>query len=401
MPRTTWKLTDTYVKSSGLKVGRHSDGGGLYLNVTATGSRSWLFMWAIGGRRREMGLGSYPAVPLAAARKLAAKHREVVADGRDPIAERSRDAVPTFKECVDQFLGSMEGAWRNDKHRAQWRMTLTEYCRRLSGRLVSSVTTEDVLAVLKPIWQEKPETASRLRGRIERVLDFAAARGWRGAENPARWRGHLKSILPPRAKLTRGHHAAMPYSDVPAFMARLGQSEAMAARALEFLILTASRSGEVLGATWSEIDLEGRRWVLPAGRMKASREHRVPLTDHVLSILKPLYEARTSDFVFFGQRPKRPLSASAMEMLLRRLKVDQFTAHGFRSSFRDWAGDLSSFPREVAEAALAHRVGDATEQAYRRADALEKRRELMEAWERYCLIPPAGNVIDLKSRGRT
>ncbi len=401
MARTTNKLTDTYVKASSLKVGRHSDGGGLYVNVTATGTRSWLFMWVNAGRRREMGLGSYPAVSLASARKVATSHRETVANGGDPIAERTRAAVPTFGDCVDQFLASMEGSWRNEKHRAQWRMTLREYCRRLNGRVVSTVATEDVLAVLKPIWQEKPETASRLRGRIERVLDYAAVRGWRSGENPARWRGHLKSILPPRAKLTRGHHAAMPYGQVPEFVERLQQSEAMAARALEFLILTAARSSEVLGSTWSEIDWVDRKWVVSEERMKAAREHRVPLTERAISILKPLYEARVSEFIFFGQRPKRPLSASAMEMLLRRLKVDQFTTHGFRSSFRDWVGDRTSFPREIAEAALAHRVGDATEQAYRRTDAFEKRRKLMEAWERYCLTAPATTVVDIKSRRRS
>ncbi len=397
MARTSSKLTDTYVKASGLKPGRHSDGGGLYLNVTPTGSRSWLFMWVRQGRRREMGLGSYPAVSLAKARAIAARHREAVVEGRDPIAERGRDSQPTFGRCAELFLESMEGQWRNEKHRAQWRMTLTEHSRKLTARQVASISTEDVLAVLNPLWQSKPETASRLRGRIERVLDFAAARGWRSTENPARWRGHLKSILPARAKLTRGHHAAMPYADVPAFVTRLAASEAMAARALEVLILTAARSGEALGATWPEINFKDRLWVIPATRMKAARDHRVPLSERALAILKPLHEARVSEFVFPGQRPKRPLSASAMEMLLRRLKVDQYTVHGFRSAFRDWAGDHTTFPREVAEAALAHRVGDATELAYRRADALDKRRELMETWARYCAAG-SGTVIPFDRR---
>jgi integrase len=344
-----------------------------------------------------MGLGSYPAVSLAKARTIAARHRETVAEGRDPIVERGRNNQSTFGECVRLFLDSMEHQWRNEKHRAQWRMTLTEHAKLLTERQVASIGTEDVLAVLRPIWQSKPETASRLRGRIERVLDFAAAQGWRSSENPARWRGHLKSILPPRAKDTRGHHAAMPYADVPGFVARLAESEAMAARALEFLILTAARSGEALGARWQEIDFKECRWVIPATRMKAARDHRVPLSDRALAILKPLHEARVSEFVFAGQRPGRPLSASAMEMLLRRLKADQYTVHGFRSAFRDWTGDRTAFPREIAEAALAHRVGDATELAYRRNDALDKRRKLMEAWAQYCATG-TGKVIPFGRR---
>lgn len=384
LARVLNKLTDTYARSDRLEARRHADGGGLYLTVSATGAKSWVFMWTRGGKRREMGLGPYPALSLAKARELAGKYREVVAEGRDPIAERDREQEPTFGECADQLISSMESVWRNDKHRSQWRMTLETYCAPIRSKRVSLVSTEDVLRVLRPIWSSKPETASRLRGRVERVLDYAAARGWRSDNNPARWRGHLKSVLPARQTLSRGHHAAMPYLEVPDFVAKLRASDAMAARALEFLILTACRSGEVLNAAWSEIDLAGRVWTIPATRMKAGREHRVPLTASALEILKPLSEARVSEHVFFGQKPKRPLSASAMTMLLRRLKADQFTPHGFRSSFRDWVGDKTTVAREVAEAALAHRVGDATERAYRRADAFEKRRKLMEAWERYC-----------------
>jgi integrase len=400
MPRTLSKLTDSYLRSDRLKSGRHSDGGGLYLNVSTTGAKSWLFMWVRGGKRREMGMGNYPAISLAKARTQAAGNRTSVLDGRDPIAERSREADPSFGDCADAFLGSLEGSWRNDKHRAQWRMTLTVYCEKIRGRRVSEIGTGDVLTVLQPIWRDKPETASRLRGRIERVLDYATARGWRNGENPARWRGHLKSILPPRVMLSRGHHAAMPYADVPIFMTRLAQSEAMAARALELLILTAARSGEVLGARWSEIDLEARLWTIPAVRMKAAREHRIPLSNPAIAILGPLHEVRTSDFVFPGQRSGRPLSASAMEMLLRRLKSDQYTAHGFRSAFRDWVGDMTNFPREIAEAALAHRIGDATELAYRRGDAIEKRRELMTRWNEF-LAGSSGSVVKfpLKSGG--
>ena len=397
LTRTLNKLSDSAARSSGLKPGRHSDGGGLYLNVTPSGTRSWVFMWTRDGRRREMGLGSYPATTLSRARWIAGLNRASVAEGRDPIVERGKASEPTFGECVEQFLSGVEGSWRNEKHRAQWRMTLTKYCAPLADRQVSEISTADVLKVLQPIWKVKPETASRLRGRIERVLDFASARGWRNEENPARWRGHLKNILPQRAKLTRGHHAAMPYIDVPDFVARLQQAEAMAARALEFLILTAARTGEVLGARWQEIDLEARLWVIPAERMKATREHRVPLSDRAMAILSPLHVTRVSEYVFPGQRPGRPLSSSAMEMLLRRMKADHYTVHGFRSSFRDWAGDRTNFAREVAEAALAHQLGDATERAYRRADALEKRRDLMDDWTDFCGSVELSNVVRLRA----
>ncbi len=385
MPRTLHKLSDAAARSSALKAGRHSDGGGLYLNVSKAGSRSWLFMWVpAGGKRREMGLGQYPTVTLATARARAAECRQMVATGRDPLAEKRKEIEPTFAECADKFLSSMEGQWRNPKHRAQWRMTLTEYCRPIAAMKVSTIGTEQVLEVLNPIWTAKPETASRLRGRIERVLDFARVKGWRSGENPALWRGHLRNVLPARRKLTRGHHAAMPYAQVPALTERLRGLDAMSARALEFLILTAARSGEVLGARWVEFDLEAELWIVPAIRMKAGKEHRVPLSKPALGIVKALHEVRSSAYVFPGFARGSPLSNMALAKLLERMKADQYTPHGFRSAFRDWVGDLTSFPREVAEAALAHRVGDATELAYRRADALEKRRKLMEAWAEYC-----------------
>ncbi|MFP5078480.1 tyrosine-type recombinase/integrase [Rhizobium sp. YIM 134829] len=399
MARALQKLSDAIVKSTKLNAGRHSDGGGLYLNVTPAGSRSWLFMWSRDGKRREMGMGSYPAVTLAKARSLASSYREMVAAGGDPIAEKARVEEPSFKDCCDQFLSSMETQWRNEKHRAQWRSTLNGYCQGLGAKKVSTITTTDVLDVLQPIWTTKNETASRLRGRIERVLDFAKAKGWREGENPAVWRGHLKNVLPARQKLSRGHHAAMPFDAVPAFMAQLKESDAMAARCLEFVILTAARSGEALGAQWGEIDFAAKVWTVPANRMKAGRVHRVPLTDTALAILLPLHEARKNDgLVFPGQKDGRPLSVMAMAMLLRRMKQDTITVHGFRSAFRDWAGDKTTFPREVAEAALAHTVGDQTERAYRRSDALARRRKLMEAWEQYLAQQSRGNVVKLAER---
>jgi integrase len=262
-------------------------------------------------------------------------------------------------------------------------MTLREYAAALRARPVDEITTEDVLAVLKPIWSTKAETASRLRGRIERVLNAAKAKGHRSGENPAAWRGHLENLLPKRQKLTRGDHAALPYADVPAFVGRLRQRDAVAALALEFAILTAARSGEVLGARWAEIDFDGRIWTIPPERMKAAREHRVPLSKRAVAILSKLNEGRTGEHVFPGSLGGLPLSAMAMDMLLRRTG-QEVTVHGFRSSFRDWAGNETHFPRELAEHALAHVLGDKAEQAYRRGDALEKRRALMEAWARHC-----------------
>lgn len=258
-------------------------------------------------------------------------------------------------------------------------MTLTTYAAPLRSKPLDQIGTDDVLAVLTPIWTTKSETASRLRGRIERVLDAARAKGLRTGENPARWRGHLDHLLPKRRKLTRGHHAAMPYDQVPAFVARLREGRGVAARAPEFTILCASRSGEVLGARWDEVDLKAKLWTVPGPRMKGGREHRVPLTERALAILAEVEPLRNGDYVFPGQRRGRPLSNMSMEMCLRRMKVDE-TVHGFRSSFRDWAGEETAVPREVAEVALSHAVGDATELAYRRADALAKRRKLMEAW---------------------
>ncbi|WP_366930219.1 site-specific integrase [Mesorhizobium sp.] len=266
-------------------------------------------------------------------------------------------------------------------------MTLGDtYCKSIRKLPVDKVTTADVLEILKPVWQAKPETAQRLRGRIERVLDFAKASGHRSGENPALWRGHLQHLLAKAKKLARGHHPAMPYADVPAFVKRLRAADALSAKALDYLILTAARSGEVLGMKWPELDLDEKVWTVPAERMKAGKEHRVPLTDAALAILRPLSDARLSDYVFPGETkrgPEAPLSVMAMTMQMRRMDVGHYTPHGFRSAFRDWAGDQTSFPREVAEAALAHKVGDAVENAYRRSDALEKRRKLMAAWSNF------------------
>jgi integrase len=306
----------------------------------------------------------------------------------------------------------MAPGWRNAKHGAQWRMTLLgeaapegdarrkkahfEYCAAIRDKPMSKLTTEDALRVLKPVWQKVPETASRLRGRCERVWDFAKAHGHCFGENPFRWRGHLDAVLPRRARLTRGHHKAMPFTDVPAFIGKLRAMQGAAPRALEFAILTAARTGEVLGATWDEIDMTAKVWTVPAVRMKAGKEHRVPLSDRAVAVLEELQQARISDFVFPGFKRGCPLGNMAMKAVLRRAGIDA-TTHGFRSSFRDWAGDHTSFPRDVVEAALAHAIENKTEAAYRRSDALEKRRKLMAAWDKYCNAPLQNNVAPLRS----
>lgn len=369
------------------KPGRHGDGGGLWLVVDKRGAKRWVFLYRRDNKLREMGLGGIKAVTLARARELAAEARVNLQAGIDPITAKqtASTAAPTFGDVADDFIKDMKPQFRNAKHIAQWEMTLRDYAKPLRSKHVDEITTSDVLGVLKPIWLTKSETASRLRGRIERVLDAAKAKGHRSGENPALWRGHLDKLLPRRQKLTRGHHTALPYPDVPAFVAALKARPAIAARALEFTILTAARSGETFGATWSEFDLDAGVWTVPKERMKAQREHRVPLSPPALAVLDEMKAFGTASeaYVFPGQKKDRPLSVMSMDMILRRMKVD-VTVHGFRSSFRDWCGEATEFPRELAEVALAHVVGDQTERAYRRGDALEKRRGLMLAWGEFC-----------------
>jgi integrase len=316
---------------------------------------------------------------IGATRELATAARARLAEGLDPRSARST-AGKTFGEVADALFESMESSWRNSKHRQQWKNTLRDHANSLRALPANDVTTEDVLKVLHPIWSTKAETASRVRGRIERVLDAAKAKGLRSGENPARWRGHLDQLLPKRKRLARGHHVAMSYADLPAFMARLRKREAIAALALEFAILAAARSGEVLGARPEEFDMVAKVWTVPPARMKAGREHRVPLSDRALQIVTEIGEG---GFVFPGLRRGKPLSPNALSKVLRRMDVDA-TVHGFRSSFRDWAGNETHFPREVCEAALAHTIENKAEAAYRRSDALKKRRELMATWADYC-----------------
>ena len=379
------------------KPGRYGDGKGLYLVVSPRGARKWVYRFTYAGRVTEAGLGSASVVSLAEARSKAHEARRLLDAGQNPIFAKRQAAlisagIPTFGAIADALVKAKESEWRNEKHRAQWRASLTTLAAPLRAIPVNEIDTATVLSVLKPIWQVKPETAARLRSRIEAVLDAAKAQGYRSSENPATWRGHLAHLLPKRGKLSRGHHVAMDYRDVAAFVAELRECDTIAAMALEYCILTAARSGEVYGAQWIEIDMVAKVWTLSAARMKGAREHRVPLCDRALAILERLSAARTCAYVFPSPRGLKPLSHVAMAKVMSRLKVAGPTVHGFRSAFRDWAGNETPFPREVAEAALAHVIGDAAERAYRRGDALEKRRAIMEAWAQWCGPKPA-NVV--------
>lgn len=371
--------------------GRFADGDGLYLVVDDSGAKRWVLIYRLAGRRREMGLGALNRVPLARARESAAEARILIAGGVDPIeARRTAQNAPslmspkTFGDVASDYMEAREQSWKNPVHRRQWRQTLEIQAAALWAMPVASVDTEAVLSVLRPIWHEKPETAKRMRGRIERVLNAARAAGHRVGENPALWRGHLELLLPSIPKLTRGHHPALNYRDVPAFARALRLRSATSARALEFIILTAARSGEARGMTWDEVDLAAALWIVPKERMKMRREHRVPLSRPAISLLSAQLTAGAEpDALVFPNRNGGQLSDMAFEALLRRTGDTKITTHGFRSSFRDWAGDETQHPREIIEAALAHSVGDSTERAYRRGDALEKRRLLMDDWAHF------------------
>lgn len=398
------KLTDSKVKSL-TQPGIYGDGDGLYLRVQPSGRRSWVFIWRRYGTRREIGLGPYGAgarhVSLAAARAKADEAREIVGSGGDPktdLSERKAAAgVVTFGKVADEYIEAMTPKWRGPKTVAAWERFATAYVKAIRKAPVDKVTTEDVLRVLRPLWHDKPETATKVRERIKIVLDHAKARGLRSGDNPAQWKGHLDQILPAPAKLSRGHHAAMPYEDVPAFIRKLQVVGGFGAKALEFVVLTAARSGEVRGAEWSEIDLERALWTIPENRMKSGKAHRVPLSDRALAIVREMHEKQFGSFVFPGAREGRPLSDMSLAKALKSAGAGEFTVHGFRSSFRDWVSEETNFQREVAEAALAHSVGDAVERAYRRGDALEKRRKMMEAWGKYVSTIQAENVIPMKS----
>lgn len=381
MPRSVNRLTAKSVAAC-KRAGLHPDGGGLYLNVKASGGRSWIFIYTWQGKRREKGLGSASTVSLQEARIRRDAARQRIAEGKDPLQAEEPESQSTFGAVASALITDLELGWKNPKHRAQWRSTLNTYCTDLWRKPVHKISTNDVVAVLRPIWNEKPETASRVRARMERVFDAAKVRGFRTGENPARWRGHLQLLLPGRTRSAGvRHHPAMPYSQLPDFVEGLKVRISTAARALEFLIHTAARTNEVINMTWSEVDLESAVWTVPGERMKAGAEHQVPLTPAAVTILEAMKVIGSKpEAPVFPSRTGKPLSNMSMEMLLRRMGCEDATVHGFRSSFRDWAGDTTDYPRDLVELALAHQVGNAVERAYRRRTALEKRRELMGTW---------------------
>ena len=394
MPRIIGRLSALTVSRLKDK-GRYPDGGGLYLQVSAAGTRSWLFRFMLDGRARQMGLGPLHTITLAEARTRATACRQLCLDGIDPIERRRRSRQQarleaakaiTFKAAADAYVKSHKSGWRNAKHAAQWQSTLKTYADPIFGsQPIQAIDPDQVMKVLEPIWATKTETASRLRGRIEAVLNWAATHGYRTGENPARWRGHLENLLPNRTKVRRvAHHAALPYSEIPTFVKTLRGQHGTAAEALEVLILTATRTSEIIGARWDEVDLEDKVWTIPAARMKAGKSHRIPLSAPAVAVLKKLREARASEFVFPGGKANSPLSNMALLALLDRMNRRDATVHGFRSAFRDWTAETTTHPREVAEMALAHAVSDKVEAAYRRGDLFDKRRELMDAWGGYC-----------------
>ena len=398
MARRIDRLTDRTIKAKKEK-GYYADGDGLYLQVSTTGAKSWIFRFKSKGKARDMGLGGFPSVSLSEARqkaKDARKHRD---EGNDPIAARAAAEAQkrlaeargtTFRECAEQLIASNENGWKNAKHRQQWRNTLATYAYPVLGDVpVADVTTDLVLKVIEPIWATKTETASRVRGRIERVLSAAKVRGLRDGENPARWHDHLRETLPEKSEIARvKHHPALPYKDVPAFIARLRAKKLTTARALEFTILTAVRTSEAIGATFDEFDLAAKAWRIPGERMKAGEPHRVPLCDRAVAIVKELAATKLNDFVFPGVKRGEHLSEMAMLMLLRATRPG-ITVHGFRSSFRDWAGEETATPFDICEAALAHTRKDKVHAAYQRGDLFKKRDTLMQAWAKYCEPPTA------------
>jgi integrase len=385
--------------------GRYADGGGLFLQVSKWRTKSWIFRYERNGRERHMGLGALHTLSLAEARDRALECRRLLLKGRDPIEARNAEHIEatrgmTFKACAEQHNAAHEAGWRNEKHRAQWGSTLAMYAYPVIGDLpVSAIDTALVLKCIEPIWKLKPQTAKRVRGRIESILDWATVRGFRQGDNPARWRGHIAKLLPsPNKVRSVKHHGALPYPEIAHFMTELRARDGGSARALELTVLTALRTGEVMGARWSEFDLAARIWTVPAARMKTGREHRVPLSPPALNLLRGL--PRAGEYLFPGRQPGQPLWTMAMRWMLRSMSRGNATVHGFRSTFRDWAAETTAYPNHVIEMALAHAIGDKVEAAYRRGDLFEKRRRLMDEWARYCSRPAVAaapaKVVPLK-----
>lgn len=404
-----YRLTQLKVDKAKTK-GVYPDGAGLYLNVTIGGSKSWLYRYMLAGKQHWMGLGSYPEISLADAREKAAEARKLTRQNIDPLAEKRlttsvirasiAKAMP-FETAAEKFIDAHKAGWKNAKHIDQWRSTLTTYAFPTIGKLdVSLIETAHIMRILEKddFWNTKTETAHRVRGRIESVLDWATARKYRSGENPARWKGHLDKLLPARAKVKKTeHHAALPWPDIGAFMVDLRKQEGIAAKAVEFAILTAARSGEVRGATWEEVDLDAGVWIVPPERMKAKKEHRVPLSTKALALLRVQKEAFPKGFVFPGMKEGKPLSDMSLTAVLRRMEQNEITVHGFRSTFRDWAAESTAYPSEMVEMALAHTINNKVEAAYRRGDLFEKRRRLMQDWCDFCDTKLTGEVIPIRS----
>lgn len=416
MRRTLHKLSTKAITEQ-RQPGYYGDGGNLYLQVSEAGTKSWVFRYTLRGRPKtedhskdsvEMGLGSLLNVSIRDARAKAAEYRGLLANRIDPVTARDQGRAQvaleaaksiTFSECCKRYIEAQESDWKNPKHVKQWRNTLRDYCEAKFGSVpVQDIDTPHVLSALEPIWTEIPETARRVRGRIESVLDWAKVRTYRSGENPARWRGHLDKLLPKKRKPPE-HLAALPFDQIGSFVVELREQPGIAARALEFAIFTAGRTGEVTGALWKEIDMDAAVWVIPGARMKAGREHRVPLSAPAMAVLRKLEAVRRGDLVFPGSKEGKPLSDMAMSMVLRRMGRAGITVHGMRSSFRNWAARCTSYPREICELSLAHTVGTAVERSYMRDDLLERRRPLMEDWARHCeTVKPAGEVVSLKRK---
>lgn len=393
------------------KPGYHGIGGGLYLQIREGSARSWIFRYQRANTRRDMGLGSVDVVTLAEAREAAREAKRQVIAGIDPIAARKAVRASqrlqearaiTFKDASRRFIEAHSPSWKNEKHKYQWRQSLEQFAYPTFGELpVAAIDTALVTKALQPVWLTKAETATRLRARIEKILDWAKVSGYREGENPARWRGHLANVLPANPKGKRVKHlAALPFKEVAAFMRDLKGREGIGPRALEFTILTAARTGEVLGAQWDEVDFAQKLWIVPAARMKTGKQHRVPLSPAALDVLRKMSKTKDGPFIFPGGRTGKPLSNMAMAMTLERMGRGDITVHGFRSAFRDWASECTTHPREAAEMALAHQIPDAVEAAYRRGELLEKRRALANDWGRYCAKPPAhgGKIVSISGR---
>ena len=402
------KLTAKRVAKLLKRPGRYPDGDNLYLRVSRPGKASWLLRYERDGRERMLGLGPISTILLGEARERAKAARRQLLDGVDPVdqkrAQKAQRALVaaktmTFREAAQAYFDQHEKSWKNAKHRAQFLSTMETYVYPKIGNLpIGGIDTGLVLKCIEPIWADKTETASRVRGRIENVLGWATVRGYRTGDNPARWKSHLSEVLPKRGKVAKvEHHPALPYSEIAGFIADLRTREGIAARALEFAILTSARTGEVIGAKVEELDLKAKTWTIPAGRMKASRQHKVPLSDRALEILSELHTEEGNDHVFLGPSNGAGLSGMAMSAVLKRMKRDDITVHGFRSTFRDWAAETTHFPNHVIEMALAHAIGDKVEASYRRGDLFEKRKALMDAWAAFC-AKPAGDVIPMRRR---